>query len=139
MPWVTPKNFSIALLGGNKVRIDVDFQVECTETERRLKIPSRVYLKLMERDGARDRTHLHGEDWQGRWVDPKGNKDEEATGWLYVGTYTDSAYNEQFSRELDKDNLPHETGNEEWYCVMIARPDIWSDVYYSEEISANLG
>jgi hypothetical protein len=136
MAMVTPTSFSLTLLSGNRVRINLDYRVDATATEARLEIPTRVYVKLMERDDTRDQTNLHTQFWQ-EWIRERGDEDEEATGWMFAGTHVGST-TASFSRELDRGSLPGESGNEEWYCVTMGRPDIWSDVWYSSEIVANL-
>jgi hypothetical protein len=136
MAYVYPTDFSLTLLPENRVRVNVQFSVSLTATEARLEIPSRVYVKLMERDNTRDETHLYAE-WWGEWVRERGDEDDPATGWMYAGTFASSTTG-SFSRVLNRNNLPGESGNEEWYCVLRSRPDIVSDIRYSVEISANL-
>jgi hypothetical protein len=48
MAMVTPTSFSLTLLSGNRVRVNLDYRVDATATEARLEIPTRVYVKLME-------------------------------------------------------------------------------------------
>lgn len=136
MAYVYPTDFTLSLLSGNRVRVGVQFSVNLTATEASLGIPSRVYVKLMERDDTRDETHLYAE-WHGQWIRERGDEDEIATGWMYAGMFSSSG-NGSFSRVLDRSKLPGESGNEEWYCVLRSRPDIVSDIRYTTEISANL-
>lgn len=141
MAYVNPTGFSLSVLPENRVRVDVDFTVKFTPTELRLEIPSRVYVKLMERDGARDETHLYAE-WRNEPVTIRGKGDETAIewffgGWFYAGTFSSNT-SHHFMITLDRDALPGEKGAEEWYCVLNSRPDIISDVKYTSEISADL-
>jgi len=134
MATVNVNSFSLTLLSGNRVRVDVQFNVNQTSTEARLGIPSHVWVRLMERDSDRDATHLFSD-----WVShrPFGTNDDPATGWMYAGLFSSSTTG-NFSRTLNRGNLPGESGNEEWYCVLASRPDLVSDIGYSSEISANL-
>ncbi len=136
MAYVDPTSFSLTLLTGNRVRVEVDFNVWVTATEARLDIPSRVFVRLMERDGKRDETHLYAERW-GEWICERGDEDELATPWIYAGTFSSSTKG-HFACTLDRSDLPGESGNEEWYCVLVSRPDIVAGVGYSGEIPANL-
>lgn len=141
MAYVYPTAFSLSVLPENRVRVNVDFTIRLTETEARLEIPSRVYVKLMERDDTRDDTHLYAE-WHSEYVRERGDEDETAVewyfgGWFYAGIFSSNT-SEQFTINLDKSQLPGESGAEEWYCVLMSRPDIVSDIKYTREISANL-
>ena len=136
MAYVRSTDFTLTLLSGNRVRVGVQFSVNLTATEARLEIPSRVYVKLMERDNTLDETHLYAE-WSGQYIRERGDEDEIATGWMYAGIFSSSGTG-SFSRVLNKNALPGESGNEEWYCVLCSRPDIVSDIKYTKEISANL-
>ncbi len=127
-------SFSLTLLPANQIRVDVQFNVSLTATEARLGIPTHVWVRLMERDSGRDDTRLWANWYSHR---PIGTNDDPATGWMYAGSFSSSAIG-TFSRTLDRDDLPGESGNEEWYCVLASRPDLISDIEYSTEISANL-
>lgn len=133
MASVAINNFSLTLLSGNRVRVDVSFNISQTGTEARLSIPSHVWFRLMERDSNRDATHLYAD-----WVShrPSSNNDDPATGWIHAGLYTSG--NGNFSRTLNRNSLPGEVGNEEWYVVGATRPDFVSDIDFSNEIVANL-
>ena len=61
MAYARPTSFSLTLLPGDRVRMDVGFVVSLTGTESRLRIPSRVYVKLMERDDGRDSINLYAQ------------------------------------------------------------------------------
>lgn len=131
---VTVDNFSLVLVPGNQVQVEVEFSVNQTATEARLGIPSHVWVRLMERDGSRDATHLHA-DWYS--TRPSQTNDDPATGWMYAGNFAaDGTFN--FARTLNRSDLPGEFGNEEWYGLVASRPDLVADVAYTPEISANL-
>jgi hypothetical protein len=136
MAHVRSTNFTLTLLSRDRVRVDIQFSVSLTATESRLEIPSRVYVKLMERDDGRDETHLYAE-LNGEFIRERGDEDEIATGWMYAGIFSSSGSG-TFSRVLNRSALPGERGAEEWYCVLRSKPDIVSDIRYTNEISANL-
>lgn len=127
-------DFSLNLIPGGRVRMELAFDVILTPTESRLRIPSRVYVRLMERDYDRDRIHLFADEMDFR---PASQNDDPATGWVYVNTFSTSTSSD-FSMVLNRSSLPGEPGREEWYAVMVSRPDIISDVEYSSEIGASL-
>lgn len=114
--------------------MELAFDVNLTPTESRLRIPSRVYVRLMERDYDRDRIHLFADEMDFR---PASQNDDPATGWVYVNTFSTST-SSNFSIVLSRSSLPDELDQEEWYAVMVSRPDIISDVEYSSEIGASL-
>lgn len=131
---VSVNSFNLNLIPGNRVEVSVQFNVTLTGTESRLGIPSHVWVRLMERDSDRDPTHLFS-DWHS--TRPFGDNDDPATGWLYAGLFSSSTTG-NFSRVLNRGNLPGESGSEEWYAVVASRPDLISGIGYSNEISANI-
>lgn len=134
MASVSINSFSLNLMPNNRVQVVVQFNVSLTGTESRLDIPSHVWLRLMERDSDRDPTHLFA-DWYS--TRPFADNDDPATGWMYAGRFSSSTTS-SFTRTLNRNDLPGEIGNEEWYVVVASRPDLVSDIGYSAEISANL-
>ena len=140
MAYVRVNSFSLTRLPDDVIRVDVGYNVTLGSTESRLGIPSMVYVKLLERDGKRDETHLYAERWiyNSDIVEKHGNEDDRAFGWLFAGRY-DSDATDQFSISLHKSAFPREYGREEWYCIVAAQPDIITHIAYSQEISANVG
>lgn len=132
---VQVNSFSLELLPGNNVRINVQFSVILTATEIRLGIPSRVALQLRERDGRRD-TLRPLADWTA-FTTSSEHDDDNATPWYNAGIFY-SNMTSNFSRVVPISSLPRESGDEEWYVVIGAAPDILSAINYSEEIVANL-
>ena len=136
MAYVRATDFSLTLLSGNRVRMDVDFVVWVTGTEHRLGIPSRVAIKLMERDDARDEVHLYAE-WGAESVRELGDRDDPASDWMFAGIYSVTSTG-HFSRIIDRSRLPGGPGAEQWYCVLRAVPDIMTSISYSDELIADL-
>lgn len=134
MASVNITSFQLNLMSGNRVQVVVNFSVSQTATEARLGIPSRVWFRLMERDNARDSTHLFA-NWNS--TRPFGDNDDAATGWMFAGLFGSNTTG-TFTRVLNRSSLPGESGNEEWYVVAASRPDFVSDIDYSNEIVANL-
>lgn len=129
---VVEDSFNLTFLGGNQVRVNLDFTVAPSSTESRLDIPSHVWVRLMEPDNDRDATHLRGD-----FISVRNGDDDPATGWMYAGLFSNQGPH-SFSRTVNQNDLPGESGNEEWYCVVAARPDLFTDVNYTNQISANL-
>lgn len=129
---ITYSNLEITSLSGGRVRIDVRFSLSLTATEQRLTIPSRVYIKLMEQDDARDTTHFYAEHL-GTDIDTKGNADDAATGWMYAGMFSATG-SHSFSRIFNRSSLPNESGKDEFYCVVRCEPDIPTSLRYTNRI-----
>ena len=133
---ITIDDFDITATSGNNARFTVDYTVTLSATERRLEIPIHIWVRLMERDNAQDDFTFV---YDGGVEELKGTNDDSATGWLYVGSQTNNGPGSFTSADIDRDDLPGESGAEEWYCVAICRPDLRADSTRSGVISLNLG
>lgn len=134
MASVVVQQFSVRLLTGRRIRIDVRFGVTPTRTEARLGIPSHVWIRLVARDGTAVGPHIP--------VDGRDNRlfideDDPSTGWMYAGVFT-GGYT-VFSRVLYRDEWPDGTGGDRWSVQAAARPDFSSSLFHSLEIPAQLG
>jgi hypothetical protein len=143
---VTVTSFNISPLreeahteGSNPHDLAIDITVEVTRTdiEFALQIPFDVHVTLRERDGSFDRYELEPHRMpQGLFqtVLPSlrtlGNDDRAPTEWggpWYIGGVPGDALQVQsVSRTLHtyRDELPNELGKDEFYCIVVASPQI---------------
>lgn len=135
MAFVNITNFTLQQEAGGDVEMKVDFKLSHTGAEKSNNIPTRVWLRLMERNGARDSFHLN-QSWNGVATQTGvGIADTAITPWLQVGTFAPNKLEGSHTRTLKPAELNVEVGKEEFYVVAVSRPDLRSNVSISRELT----
>jgi hypothetical protein len=159
MATIIINEFVVEIPGADQLRFKISFTLNRTVTEVRFNIPFHVWLRLMQRKGAKIETiHLFADEstsidedigdelftYASSSGNPKGGdpigrtyRDIPIGVWEYVGLY-DSSEPKMFSFSRNLTDLPSDSDNENWYVVIVVRPDIQSSIAYSNVIPVNI-
>jgi hypothetical protein len=156
MAEVVITGFSLEIPGTGQITFKVTFSFNLTATEARLEVPSHVWGRVMQRKGSNiDPLHLFadaatthdplsepivvpapGGTRPGAGSPAQSGSDVRATGWEYAGLFA-SAGTYMFTITKDVADLPSSASAEDWYIVLVARPDVTSAVALSNTIHLN--
>ena len=116
----------------------VQFRVNFSASEQELNIPFLVFADLYERDDGRDRFIAHDPDLFAAQV-TRGNRDDLVGEIARRTIRPDGEATIALDLRRDFDFGDQEGGNEEYFAMISAYPDIRGDTRFSNEVVANLG
>ena len=139
--------FSLRVLTGDEVEVEVTFTLTLTPTEERLEIPFTVAIFFVEQNFDRDDWRLspnQGLILQDRPISEvlgevaEEGFDSPVAGFRPAeGPFTTTT-TQTVTEVLDRTALPGGVGVEEWYCLAFGVPEISSTLGFSSSIRLDL-